>query len=359
MLFVYTWLLDNRTFLLIVKAALQVQFCNPVQMHPTWSLSFLVVFLLCLNLLLALAHLWAPSSQTNHGDAIFIDFVGQINLPNRFHMLLIDAFVCFVQLLMNVVAFEIGKDQVKPDDEPSALDDLTSRLDEEDLGQGFDVRDEEATLFGLDEEQERKRERTSLTHHIAVVRFRPIFDQILSREFLPVQSSPEADAEVEVSSHDPHSQHHHLHQQTQAQALTADPNSDRPDTSRIRRFSRRRPRTGLQQAAAGVSGPPAYTGLGPVSADDSWPPMWLIIARNLAGNQQAPPSPSPTATATRRLASFSPSLGFATLRDTLTTRFGRNLTTTPTPTITNHGNGGVDRSQYTRINASADDSSEH
>ncbi|CBQ69053.1 conserved hypothetical protein [Sporisorium reilianum SRZ2] len=312
-LFVYTWLLDNRTFLLIVKAALQVQFCNPVQMHPTWSLPFFVVFLCCLNLILALAHLWTPPSQTNTGDAIFIDFVGHTTLPGRLHVLMIDAFVCFVQLVMTVVAFEMGKDDAKPDDEPSALDDATTMLEQEDLGQGWDVRDEEARLFGLDQDDERKRQRTSLTHHIAVVRLRPIYDQIVSRQFLPTQPSEDTDAAQPEDA-------------PPTTPAPVQPHPDRPDTSRIRRFSRR-PRT----VASGTTDQPeaAYTGLGPVSADDSWPPMWLVIARNLVGGSSA------------RIPSFRPTQGLASIRDNLAGRFGRVLSHAP------------DRSQYTRINPDA------
>lgn len=313
-LFVYTWLLDNRTFLLVVKAALQVQFCNPVQMHPTWSLPFFVIFLCCLNLLLALAHLWTPPSRTNTGDAILIDFVGHTTLPGRLHVLVIDAFVCFVQLVMTVVAFEMGKDDVRPDDEPSALDDMTTLLEQDDLGQGWDVRDEEARLFGLDQGDERKRQRTSLTHHIAVVRLRPIFDQIVSRQFLPNQPSEDVDAaQPEASATAP------LQQPVQ-------PDPDRPDTSRIRRFSQR-PRAAATDPSPDQTG--AYTGLGPVSADDSWPPMWLVIARNLVGGGQT------------RTPSFRPTQGLASIRDNLTGRFGRALSHAP------------DRSQYTRIHPDA------
>ncbi|KAI3484871.1 hypothetical protein L1887_51925 [Cichorium endivia] len=157
-LFVYTWLLDNRTLLLLIKSALQVQFCNPLQLHPTWSLPFFVVFLACLNALLALAHLWAPASATNRGDAILIDFVGQDAAPGRLHMLGIDLCVAAVQLLMTVVAFECAKDQAKQDGEQSLLDDTTERQGEE-RGQGWDVRDEEAALFGLDTDDEARREK--------------------------------------------------------------------------------------------------------------------------------------------------------------------------------------------------------
>ncbi|SPO30631.1 uncharacterized protein UTRI_05248 [Ustilago trichophora] len=323
-LFVYTWLLDNRTFLLIIKAALQVQFCNPLQMHPTWSLPFFVVFLLCLNLLLSLAHLWTPPNLTNTGDAILIDFVGQTTTPNRLHMLLIDASVCFVQLLMTVVAFEMGKDDTKPDDEPSALDDLTSRLEADDLGQGWDVRDEEATLFGLHEEEERKRHRSSLTHHIAVIRLGPIYDQILSREFLPTQSAGPTDAEPTPPPPPP---------PPLPPPPGDEPNLSRPDTSRIRRFSRR-PLPSNTTATTATTAEQSYTGLGPVSADNSWPPLWMIIGRNMVGGTSLrPPSFRPV------------SSGFASIRDGVAGRFGRSLSN-PAP----------DRSRYSRINP--DDSSE-
>lgn len=285
-------------------------------MHPTWSLPFFVVFLCCLNLLLALAHLFTPASQTNTGDAVLIDFVGQVTFPGRLHMLLIDASLCFVQLLMTIIAFETGKDEVRPDGEPSALDDLTSLLEQDDLGQGWDVRDEEAMLFGLDEEEERKRKHTSLTHHIAVVRLRPIYDQISSRQFLPTQPTDEAGAAHEPSSPPP----------PPVQPPPAGPESARPDTSRIRRFSRR-PRTELPSAAH--AGEERVTqGLGPVSADNSWPPMWLIIARNMIGGEP-------------RLPSFRPMQGLTSLRDNVMGRVGRSLSHAP------------DRSQYTRINPEA------
>ncbi len=193
-------------------------FCNPLQLHPTWSLPFFVVFLACLNALLALAHLWAPASATNRGDAILIDFVGQDAAPGRLHMLGIDLCVAAVQLLMTVVAFECAKDQAKQDGEQSLLDDTTERQGEE-RGQGWDVRDEEAALFGLDTDDEARRERTSLTHCIAVVRLRPIVDDIVNRQFLP--DAPPAEAQ----------------QEPQAQQPTVQ-TGDRPDTSRIRRFSR-------------------------------------------------------------------------------------------------------------------------
>ncbi len=199
-LFVYTWLLDNRTLLLLIKSALQVQFCNPLQLHPTWSLPFFVVFLACLNALLALAHLWAPASATNRGDAILIDFVGQDAAPGRLHMLGIDLCVAAVQLLMTVVAFECAKDQAKQDGEQSLLDDTTERQGEE-RGQGWDVRDEEAALFGLDTDDEARRERTSLTHCIAVVRLRPIVDDIVNRQFLP--DAPPAEAQQEPQAQQP------------------------------------------------------------------------------------------------------------------------------------------------------------
>ncbi|SNX87009.1 uncharacterized protein MEPE_05719 [Melanopsichium pennsylvanicum] len=314
-LFVYTYLLDNRTFLLIIKAALQVQFCNPVQMHPTWSLPFFVVFLLTLNTLLAIAHQWTPARITNTGDAIFIDFIGHTasTLPNRLHMLFIDAAVCFVQLLMVVVAFEMGKDETRPDGELSGLDDLTSLLEEEDIGQGWDVRDEEAAMFGLDEQEERKRQRSTLTHHIAVIQFRPIIDQILSRHFLP---APPAEGTNDAPSSDP-----------TALAVPSLTDSARPDTTRIRRFSRR-PRSGPLSNT--LTQEPSYVGLGPVSADNSWPPMWLILARNMIGGEQ-------------RMPSFRPMRGLASIRDNITRRFRRNIGHAAAP----------DRSQYTRVNPDA------
>ncbi|SPC63309.1 uncharacterized protein UHOD_06650 [Ustilago sp. UG-2017b] len=313
-LFVYTWLLDNRTFLLVVKAALQVQFCNPVQMHPTWSLPFFVVFLCCLNLILALAHLLTPASQTNTEDAILIDFVGQVTLPGRVQMFFIDALVCFVQLLMTVIAFETSKDELKPDDEPSVLDDLTSFLEQDDLGRGWDVRDEEATLFGLDEEEERKRQHTSLTHHIAVVRLRPIFDQIRSRQLLPTQPADESDGAQEASTQSP----------LQPASTVAD--WARPDTSRIRRFSQR-PRTALPDSSR--QGEERVTeGLGAVSADNSWPSMWFIIGRNMIGGEPSLPS-------------FRPMQGLTSIPDSIMGRFGRSLSQAP------------DGSQWTRINPDA------
>ena len=304
-LFVYTWLLDNRTLLLLIKAALQVQFCNPLQMHPTWSLPFFVVFLCSLNALLAIAHLWSPPKVTNTGDAILIDFVGQATAPGRLHMLLVDAAVCAVQLVMTVVAFEMGRDEVRPDDDPSALDDLT-RFDDE--GQGWEVRDEEATLFGLDPDEERKRERTSLTHHIAVVQLRPIYDQIVARQLLPSHPTEH----VEATSPAPVEQE----------------SGERPDTSRLRRFSRRARTTNTSNnvgtATATVGEGERYAGLGPVSADESWPPMWLVIARNMGTGQSL------------RLPSFRPGERIAALRDGVAARFGRSLT---------H----VDRTQYARL----------
>ncbi|SAM83638.1 uncharacterized protein UBRO_06650 [Ustilago bromivora] len=313
-LFVYTWLLDNRTFLLVVKAALQVQFCNPVQMHPTWSLPFFVVFLCCLNLILALAHLLTPASQTNTEDAILIDFVGQVTLPGRVQMFFIDALVCFVQLLMTVIAFETSKDELKPDDEPSVLDDLTSFLEQDDLGQGWDVRDEEATLFGLDEEEERKRQHTCLTHHIAVVRLRPIFDQIRSRQLLPTQPADESDGAQEAFTQSP----------LQPASTVAD--WARPDTSRIRRFSQR-PRTALPDSSR--QGEERLTeGLGAVSSDNSWPSMWLIIGRNMIGGEPSLPS-------------FRPMQGLTSIPDSIMGRFGRSLSQAP------------DGSQWTRINPDA------
>ncbi len=294
-LFVYTWLLDNRTLLLLIKSALQVQFCNPLQLHPTWSLPFFVVFLACLNALLALAHLWAPASATNRGDAILIDFVGQDAAPGRLHMLGIDLSVALVQLLMTIVAFECAKDQAKQDGEQSQLDDTTEREGEE-RGQGWDVRDEEAALFGLDTDDEARRERTSLTHCIAVVRLRPIVDDIVKRQFLP--DAPPAEAQEEPQPQQPPVE-----------------TGDRPDTSRIRRFSRR-PRAA--PAAADAGAPPAYAGLGPVSADDSWPPMWLILARNMGPRLPSLPS-------------------LPSLRPSVMSRFGRSLTANPP-------------AEYTRVN---------
>ncbi|CCF48282.1 hypothetical protein NDA14_001863 [Ustilago hordei] len=304
-LFVYTWLLDNRTFLLVVKAALQVQFCNAVQMHPTWSLPFLVVFLCSLNLIFALVHLLTPASQTNSQDAMLIDFVGQVTLPGRVQMFFIDALVCFVQLLMTVIAFETSKDELKPDGEPSVLDDLTSFLEQDDLGHGWDVRDEEATLFGLDEEEERKSQHTSLTHHIAVVRLRPIFDQIRSRQLLPTQSADESDGAQEASTQSP----------LQPASTVAD--GTRPDTSRIRRFSQP-PRTALPDSSR--QGEERVTeGLGEISADNSWPPMWLIIGRNMIGGEPSLPS-------------FRRMQGLTSITDSIMGRFGRNLSQAPNGT---------------------------
>ncbi|GAC94782.1 hypothetical protein PHSY_002355 [Pseudozyma hubeiensis SY62] len=308
-LFVYTWLLDNRTFLLLVKAALQVQFCNPLQICPTWSLPFIVVFLCSLNLTWALVHLWTPASKTNTGESILIDFVGHTTLPGRLHMLLIDAVVWGAQLLMTVIAFEMGKDEVKGDEEPSELDDRTTLFDEDDLGQGWNVRDEEANLFGLDQDDERKRQHTSLTHHVAVVRLRPIYDQILARQFLP---DPPAEETLPDPAPSP-----------QSPPIPLEP-SNRPDTSRIRRFSRRPRNT----TPAVTEQDEPYRGLGPVSADDSWPPMWLILARNTIGGEL-------------RFPSFRPMQGVASIRNTLFGRFGRTLSQTP------------DRSQYTRVNPDA------
>ncbi|KAJ1021265.1 hypothetical protein NDA18_005506 [Ustilago nuda] len=295
-LFVYTWLLDNRTFLLVVKAALQVQFCNPVQMHPTWSLSFLVVFLCSLNLILALVHLLTPASQSNSQDAMLIDFVGQVTLPGRVQMFLIDALVCFVQLLMTVIAFETSKDELKPDGEPSVLDDLTSFV-----GHGWDVGDEEATLFGLDEEEERKSQHTSLTHHIAVVRLPPIFDQIRSRQWLPTQSADESDGAQEASTRSP------------LQPASTVAHWTRPHTSRIRRFSQP-PRT--THPFSSRQGEERVTeGLGAISADNSPPPMWLIVGRNMIGG-----------------ASFRRMQGLTSITDSIMGRFGRNLSQAPNGT---------------------------
>lgn len=211
---------------------------------------------------------------------------------------------------MTVAAFEMAKDDVRPDDEPSALDDAATLLEQDDLGQGWHVRDEEARLFGLDQDDERKRRRTSLTHHIAVVRLGPIYDQIVSRQFLPNQPSDDADAaQPEASPPNP---------------TSVQPDPERPDTSRFRRFSRR-PRAVATDGAAQAD---TYAGLGPVSADDSWPPMWLVIARNPFGGST-------------RMPSFRPTQGLASIRDNLTGRFGRVLSHAP------------DRSQYTRINPDA------
>lgn len=294
-LFVYTWLLDNSTFLLLLKAALQVQFCNPLQMHSTWSLPFFLVFLACWNLVPALSHLLFPPSVTNTGNAVFIDFIGQNSLPGRLHILSIDAFTFAIQLVLTVVAFEMGKDEARPDGEPSELDDLTSMLGEEDLGQGWDVRDEEARLFGLNEGEERKRERSSLTHHIAVVRLRPIWEQIRQRKFLP---SPPSEEEVDANPTPP--------------PLPLD--QERPDTTRIRSFSRR------SRTVQTTPAEPVSQGI-----DSSWPPMWLIIARNMVGSQP-------------RLPSFHPIQTLGSIRDSFTSRFGRAIShATP------------DRSQYTRV----------
>lgn len=226
-------------------------------------------------------------------------------------MLFIDALVWFVQLVMTVVAFEMGKDQVKADQEPSALDDSTSLLEQGDLGQGWDVRDEEANLFGLDQDDESKRRHTSLTHHIAVVRLGPIYNQILSRQFLPEEPTqvPDADVEASQSSFSPPTQ----------------PHSERPDTTRIRRFSRRT-RNAAPPASTAEDQP--YMGLGPVSADNSWPPMWLILARNTIGGDL-------------RVPSFRPMQNLTSIRDTLFRRFGRAQSQTP------------DRSHYIRVNPDA------
>lgn len=313
-LFVYTWLLDNRTLSLLFRAILQWQCHNSMHIQPTWTLPFLVVFLTGINGIFALAHLRSPPRVTNTGEAILIDFVGHSYLPGRLHVLAIDVGIWFAQLLLTVVAFETSKDEARPDDAVSALDDLTSTLEEEDLGQGWDVRDEEATLFGLDEEDVRKRERTSLTHHIAVIRLRPIYDQIRAGQLLDsnaVEEYPVVEPGPAPVAPAP------------APVL---PDPSRPDTRRIRSFSRR------SRPAAFSTLPPVtdedepYRGLGPVSADDSWPPMWIILARNMVG----PSVPS-----------FRPAQGLASLRDSITGRFGRALSHTP------------DRSQYTRVDPDA------
>lgn len=215
---------------------------------------------------------------------------------------------------MTVIAFETSKDELKPDDEPSVLDDLTSFLEQDDLGQGWDVRDEEATLFGLDEEEERKRQNTSLTHHIAVVRLRPIFDQIRSRQLLPTQPADESDGAQEASTQSP----------LQPASTVAD--WARPDTSRIRRFSQR-PRTALPDSSRQGEGR-VTEGLGAVSADNSWPSMWLIIGRNMIGGEPSLPS-------------FRPMQGLTSIPDSIMGRFGRSLSQAP------------DGSQWTRINPDA------
>ena len=76
-LFVYVWYLDGATIWLTIKAALQVQFCNPVQMHPTWPLPFFVVFIAFFNLIVILLHIFNGPIGAAKSQTILMDFIGQ------------------------------------------------------------------------------------------------------------------------------------------------------------------------------------------------------------------------------------------------------------------------------------------
>lgn len=154
---------------------------------------------------------------------------------------------------MLVVAYEHGRDELKPEETKSALDESDDERDLEPSGQGWEPRDEEARLFAPDPSSQEVDLRTSLTNPVAVVRLQPLLNEILHGRFEPL--SPNPDNQAAPSRPNPEIA-------TQA----------RPDTSRIRRFSRRPP---PPQSTAPQPQPPSNTSGG------DWPPMWLVVARNL------------------------------------------------------------------------------
>ncbi|SPO36249.1 uncharacterized protein PSFLO_01720 [Pseudozyma flocculosa] len=194
-LLVYVWFIDGSTLWFLVKSALQVQFCNPIQMHPTWSLPFFTVFLSCFNLLIVTVHVLGGPIGAGKSRTIIIDFVGQDHQTGKLHMVLIDLFVAFVQTVLLVVAFEHGIDELRSEGEKSCLDEDqevdaldAGEADRVERGQGWDADDEEASLFASHRIQERADEATrsapwttdhsSLSQPIAVVRLQPLAERI-------------------------------------------------------------------------------------------------------------------------------------------------------------------------------------
>ncbi|PWY98044.1 hypothetical protein BCV70DRAFT_202212 [Testicularia cyperi] len=333
LLFVYIWLLDGRTLWLAIRAILQVQICNLIYINPTWSLSFSAIFLCSINALFAIVCIFGPPIGSLKQSSILLDFVGQQTQPTKLHALLVHGLICYVQLVLLVVAFEHGQDELKPDDEASSLDPLSStKPSDAEEGQGWDARDEEASLFAPDTHPETKDPVTSLSHPIAVIRLGPVWQQIWQRGSSPSNddSSPHADPSSNLNSTTSSSSGTHFgtHDTNTSTNANANANAVRPDTSRIRRFSRRhRPSHPTEAPSTGRTlseQPPSPSpGPGSASVDDSWPPMWLVIARNMVGPNN-------------RLVNLRPARTVTTLRNGWANRFGRNLSNQPQTDPHNH-----------------------
>lgn len=284
-LFVYVWLLDGRTFWLVLKTWVQlfvvrVQHAAQEQWDPAWALYTLLCLPTVWTCVVTISHLAGPSVVTSGKEhSVLLDFVGQQYSPSRLHLVLLDSLVGGIQLALAVIVFQVGKDQTRPDEEASDLDvaprDHTDHYD----GQGWDTRDEEASLFTPSSEQ--RSATNSLVHPIAVLRPLEIWNQ---RPSLPNYDDIASPSQPPPTTSPP--------QHTQ-----------RPDTSRIRRFSRHH-RTLPSQTQAQTTPPDA-------SVDDSWPPMWLVIARNMVGSSRAS---SPTSLLRR------PTRAFASLRTAISSR---------------------------------------
>ncbi|PWN50723.1 hypothetical protein IE53DRAFT_410687 [Violaceomyces palustris] len=161
-IFVYLWLLDKSTLSLFLRCFLQIQFCNPIQVHPIgWSpfkLRTLLCFQVGFNLIMILIHLSSSgivssSKGTNNlmekGSAgqhtLIIDFIGQDYEPSKFHLVLIDLFLTMIQSVLLIVSYENGWDELEPSKQGqlSFLDDSDSDSEFGDAqdpgGQGWDL----------------------------------------------------------------------------------------------------------------------------------------------------------------------------------------------------------------------------
>lgn len=109
--------------------------------------------------------------------------------------------------------------------------------------------------------------RTSLTHAVAAIRFTPLLRQIWSGARRPDTLSERSRVNPEAEA---------------AAAASSSTSRGVASFSRARRYSRQ------PHAATASGGPhaPAAATTTPTSPD--WPPMWLIIARNLIGGPVAP-----------------------------------------------------------------------
>ncbi|KAN0062613.1 hypothetical protein ACQY0O_005146 [Thecaphora frezii] len=309
-LFVYIWFVDGSTIWLFVKSALQVQFCNPIQMHPTWSLPFFAVFLSCFNFIVVLVHLLGGPIGAGKARTIILDFVGQDHQTGRLHMVLIDLVVAFVQLIMLIVAYEHGIDELRPDDEKSRLDEdepdasepseACAGAQDAGPGQGWDADDEESSLFAPHREERPESsaaspgrwadESSSLSRPIAVIRLEPLVRTILDGNLAWPKGADEARDGGARGSAAPSGPR--PNPDAVAASIAAAARAPAPAPLRTEGYPGHVARRS-RSAAAPAAPSPQQRASTPSMANQDWPPAWLAIACNLVGTGSSSMERSP------------------------------------------------------------------